>query len=100
MAPLRTQQRDRVRRQQVGRPGRLRRSCPVNTSVQSPSSDSVVSRQPPSRASPTGSRVPTVTTPPRSKASTCSAAAPVGEHRPVAGEQLRPVPAQPQRPGW
>ena len=60
-------------------PGNAR---PVSTSVQRPpgsstGSSSTVSRQPPPAASPTGSRVATVTAPPRSNATRCSAADPV-----------------------
>ena len=56
-----------------------------------------VSPQPPFSASPRGSRVTTVTAPPRSKASTCSAAGPSASTRRVRREQLGPVAAQPQR---
>ena len=78
------QQGDGIGRQQVcrGAPGcrpvETRRPSRDHVDASSPSgSSSVVSPQPPPRARPTGSRVTTVIAPPRSNASTWSAAGPV-----------------------
>ena len=75
------------------RRGSRRRECGPS------GSRSTVSPQPPFASSPSGRRVTTVIAPPRSKASTWSAAGPSADHGVVRREQLGSVASQPQRLG-